>query len=108
MAIRAKTKQRLILFVLIVAGLVLLVAVGVGIQTVRLDRRAKANLVLGKEAFDRKDYPEALDKVGRYLIHRQSRLGGLMPAPAPEVDVDAWYRYAASERRVEQPNGKHL
>jgi tetratricopeptide (TPR) repeat protein len=95
MRLRPKTARRLLL--LVVLALVLGVSAG-GLLVVRKwqnQRRTDGYRQAGFERLAAKDYPEAVDNLGRYLRRRGS-------------DPEAWLAYAKARENVEEANGSHL
>ncbi len=97
MTLKPKTVRRLLLL-----GVVLVLVVGGGLgllvvrrwQNQRLDARLRAD---GVAAFERADYPAALDHLGRYLKRQGDR-----------KEPEALLFYARARARLEEPDGKHI
>jgi tetratricopeptide (TPR) repeat protein len=97
MAIRVKTKRRLIILVLLVVVVGLLLGSFVGVRRWQINRQVAEWRRQGMIAFDAGDYPSALNNLGMCLMRQQANC----------TDVDLIYRYAESRRRVEEPDGSH-
>ena len=95
MAIKAKSKKRLI--ILLVAMMVI-VGAGIGVFAIRrnqLHRETMASLVAGRAAMAEENWFDAMHQLGRYSNKH------------PE-DVDVLYEYSKARREVEAPRGQHL
>ena len=95
MAIRAKTKRRL---VIVLVGSVVITGSAVAFYAVRKQQIRKRHLewrAEGIAAVEAGDYPTALESLGRYLNRTF-------------YDVEALYAYSQARRNVVEEKGKHL
>ncbi len=95
MSMRPKTKRRLILAVTILLAL----GVGAGALYWYLDQqlqvKIQANRTSGVAAYERGDWPAALDQLGKYITKRDN-------------DAEALLMYGKARAALEDPSGKHL
>ena len=95
MSIKPKTLRRLLLLGAF-AGVIVLGGTGfVLLRQYQTQRSTQRLRVEGVAAYDKGDYPAALDSLGRYL----GRVGN---------DADILLRYARARLRREEPDGRHL
>ena len=95
MAIKAKSKRRLVILLVAIS---LLIGAGVGVFTFRqhqLHRETLESLEAGRAAMAEEDYFTAMHELGRYANRN------------PE-DAEVLYEYSQARRKVESTKGQHL
>ncbi|MFP4106082.1 MAG: tetratricopeptide repeat protein [Phycisphaerae bacterium] len=95
MALRAKSKRRLIILSSIFLGLCLLAGGAYLVRMHLVERNAQQARVEGVRLYEQGEYEPALHKIGTYLSRHKR-------------DTAALYMYAVCRREVEQPGRKHL
>lgn len=95
MRLRPKTARRLLLLLV----LVLIAGVSAGglfvVRKWQNQRRIEGYRAAGMSRLEAKQYPEAVDNLGRYI--RRS-----------DKDAEAWLAYSKARENVEEANGSHL
>ena len=96
MAIRTKTKRRVLILLL---GILVFFGAGAGVYAVRMSQIEATNrerLEAGREALKQGDYFNALHKLGSYINR------------ADTPSVKTLYQYARARQQVPEPNGAHV
>lgn len=95
MAMSRRAKKRALILVVGVAGLAIGVSALFVARSMNRERRAQAALVGGLDAYERRDYLEATDLLGRYISRNRD-------------DGEMVLKFVESRRRTPMPNNRHL
>lgn len=95
MSVKDKSRQRLAIVLVSVAGVIGLAGSAYFVQQHRVERRGQKARIAGEQALKEGRYFDALQGIGIYLQHHGS-------------DAQALYEYGQACEHVEEPNGKNL
>lgn len=95
MNVKVKSRQRLAIVLMSLAGVIGLAGTAVVVQQHRVERRGQVARLAGEQALKEGRYFDALQGIGTYI----QRHGN---------DAQALYEYGQAREHVEEPNGKNL